>query len=57
MNEKTENLFKLFGWKLNQDPDAALQRAIERVDAGRFNFARKLNEGRVGPAEERQRAV
>jgi len=52
MNEKTENLFKLFGWKLNQDPDAALKRAVERVDAGRFEMVRKLNEARVRHAEQ-----
>ena len=52
MNERTKKLFELNGWKLNPDPDAALRRVMARIDAERFEFARKLNEARAQRAEE-----
>lgn len=52
MNERTKALFKMHGWKLKPDPDAALRRAMARIDAERFEFARKLNEARANLANE-----
>jgi hypothetical protein len=51
MNERIKNLFELYGWKHNEDPDAALRRAMARVDAERFEFARKFNEARAKTSE------
>ena len=52
MNENTKKLFELYGWKLNEDPDTALRRAMQRIDDERFRISRELCDARMNKTKD-----